>query len=228
MPRRPVGMLSMTSLVTTFWTAALCTSTSGVSPVTVIVSASVADLHVGVDRRDERAGHLDAFALEGAESGQRERDCVGAWQQVDDLVLAGSVGDGRARLFNQRRAGRFHGHAGKHRARGVFDDTCHGRLRVYRCRGYYEQRQRDRREPHKSTHACLPSCHRIVTGKLHRVCSPALTTSQGKSRSRPAGRPTRSNQLDRARQSLRLIAFRSPYLPAPSHPVAPPLFHFEL
>ena len=41
MPRRPVGMLSMTSLVTTFCTEALCTSTSGVSPVTVIVSASV-------------------------------------------------------------------------------------------------------------------------------------------------------------------------------------------
>ncbi len=40
MPRRPVGIASTTSFVTTFWTAALCTSTSGVSPVTVMVSAT--------------------------------------------------------------------------------------------------------------------------------------------------------------------------------------------
>ena len=40
MPRRPVGMASTTSFVTTFWTLALRTSTSGVSPVTVMVSAS--------------------------------------------------------------------------------------------------------------------------------------------------------------------------------------------
>ena len=33
-------MLSITSFVTTFCTEALCTSTSGVSPVTVIVSAT--------------------------------------------------------------------------------------------------------------------------------------------------------------------------------------------
>ena len=41
MPRRPVGIASTTSLETTFWTVALCTSTSGVSPVTVMVSARV-------------------------------------------------------------------------------------------------------------------------------------------------------------------------------------------
>ena len=39
MPRRPVGTASTISLVTTFWTPALRTSTSDVWPVTVIVSA---------------------------------------------------------------------------------------------------------------------------------------------------------------------------------------------
>ena len=34
---------------------ALCTSTIGVSPATVIVSDEIADFHVGVDRRDEIA-----------------------------------------------------------------------------------------------------------------------------------------------------------------------------
>jgi hypothetical protein len=41
MPSRPVGMASTTSLVTTFCTLALRTSTRGVSPETVIVSANV-------------------------------------------------------------------------------------------------------------------------------------------------------------------------------------------
>ena len=40
MPRRPVGTASTTSFVTTFCTLALRTSTSGVWPVTVMVSAS--------------------------------------------------------------------------------------------------------------------------------------------------------------------------------------------
>ena len=34
------------------------------------------DPHVGVHRRDERAGQLDAFALDGVEARQRERDVV--------------------------------------------------------------------------------------------------------------------------------------------------------
>ena len=82
---------------------ALCTSTIGVSPVTVMVSSSVADLHVGVDRGDEVARQLDAFALDGVEAGQRERHRVGAGPQVDDAVLAAAVGDGGAHLLDQRR-----------------------------------------------------------------------------------------------------------------------------
>ena len=39
----------------------LCTSTIGVSPVTVIVSSTRADAHLGVDLRGERPGQLDAL-----------------------------------------------------------------------------------------------------------------------------------------------------------------------
>ena len=42
----------------------LCTSTIGVSPLTVIVSVTLTDLQVGVDGRDERASQFDALALD--------------------------------------------------------------------------------------------------------------------------------------------------------------------
>ena len=98
-----VGSACTSSLSSVRTRLALCTSTIGVSPVTVIVSASVADLQVGVDRGDEFGRQLDAFALDGAEPGQRERDRVGAGPQVDDPVLPGAVGDGGSDLFDQRR-----------------------------------------------------------------------------------------------------------------------------
>src|SRR5262249_18505519 len=52
-----------------------------------------ADLHFGIDRRDERSGQLDAFPLDRAEAGQREGDAVRPGQQVDDAVLTSAVGD---------------------------------------------------------------------------------------------------------------------------------------
>ena len=94
----------------------LCTSTIGVSPVTVIVSSSVPTRRSALTVRRERAGQLDAFALDGAEAGQRERHGVGARPQIDDAVLAGAVGDGGADFLDQHRAGRFDGDAGQHGA----------------------------------------------------------------------------------------------------------------
>ena len=67
-----------------------------------------ADFQVAVDRRDERARQLDAFALDGAEARQRERHRVGARPQVDDAVLAGVVADDGADLLDQDRARGFH------------------------------------------------------------------------------------------------------------------------
>ena len=51
-----------------------------------------ADPHVGVDRRDERAGHLHAFAPDGGKARQGERQGVDAGDQVDETILARSVG----------------------------------------------------------------------------------------------------------------------------------------
>ena len=59
-----------------------------------------ADPQIRVDRGGERAGQLDALALDGAEAGQREGDGVGAGPQIDDAVLAGAVGDGATRTFS--------------------------------------------------------------------------------------------------------------------------------
>ena len=64
-------------------------STIGLSPVTVIVSSTAADPHARAStvRREVRR-HLDAFAPDGVEPGQRERHGVGARRQVDDPVQA--------------------------------------------------------------------------------------------------------------------------------------------
>jgi hypothetical protein len=51
----------------------LWTSTTGVSPLTVIGLCDRADPQVGIDRRDERSGELDAFALDRGEARERER-----------------------------------------------------------------------------------------------------------------------------------------------------------
>ena len=81
------------------------------------------DLHLGVDRGREAGRQLDPLALEGGEAGEPERNGVGARAQVDDPVHPVAVGDGRADLFNQRRAGGFDGHTGQHAARCVANGT---------------------------------------------------------------------------------------------------------
>ena len=58
----------------------------------------LADLHVGVDRDDGGAADLHRVTLEGVEPLQREGDGVGAGHELDDLVLARAVRDGRPRL----------------------------------------------------------------------------------------------------------------------------------
>ena len=82
-----------------------------------------ADPHLGVDRRGERSGQLDAFATEGAEAGQREVDGVGAGPEILDAVLAGAVADGSADFLDEGRTARFNGDAGENRARRVSDGT---------------------------------------------------------------------------------------------------------
>ena len=89
-----------------------------------------ADLQLGVDRRGERAGQLDAFAPNGLKPGQRERRpcrCPAADRRCgtgrDSSVTA-------VRTFSISRAGRFDGHAGQHGARRILDDAGNRRLGV--------------------------------------------------------------------------------------------------
>ena len=105
-----------------------------------------ADLELGVQRRDEIGRQDEPFALHGSESGERERDGVGARPQVDDAVLAGAVGDRRPGFLDQRRAGRFDGDAGKHRAGDILHVARKRRLGVRRS----GQQQNDSRKNPRS------------------------------------------------------------------------------
>ena len=75
-----------------------------------------ADFHVGIHRRREPSGQLDAFPLQDAETAQREGDDIGARPQIDDVVPALVVGHDTADLFDQGRTGGFHRDARQHRA----------------------------------------------------------------------------------------------------------------
>ena len=87
-----------------------------------------ADTQIRVDGRGERAVQLNAVAPDRAEARQRERHRVGAGPQVDDLVLAGAVGDDRSRLLDQRGTGCFNGHARQHGAGRIADAARNGSL----------------------------------------------------------------------------------------------------
>ena len=71
-----------------------------------------ADAQLTVDRDCAGAADRDALAFDRLEPRERERDRVGARPQIDDLILAGSVGDGRTSPFDERRAGGLDGHPG--------------------------------------------------------------------------------------------------------------------
>ena len=84
--------------------------------------------------------------------GQREGHGIGAGPQIDDVVAALAVGDDGPDLFDQRRAGGFHRHAGQHRARRVSHDARDA------ARGGGLCRRARRRKPHAQDHG--PRFHR--------------------------------------------------------------------
>jgi hypothetical protein len=69
---------------------------------------------LGVDRGDERARELDAFAPDSGEPRQREGDHVIAGPEVFNPVLTAAVGHDQPDLFNQRGARRFDRHPWQH------------------------------------------------------------------------------------------------------------------
>ena len=79
-----------------------------------------------------------------AKPGERERHGVDAGPQLGQPVLAAIVGDGRADLLDERRAGGLDGDAGQHGARGVADDAGDGgRAGALRQHGRGDQAQND-------------------------------------------------------------------------------------
>ena len=115
-----------------------------------------ADSQIGVDRGDEVAAQLDAFALHRVETGQRERHGVGAGTKIDDAILTGVVADDRAVLLDQDGTGRFNRDARQHRAGRILDDAGDGGLRE-RSRGKQQDHQEGRhRSPREDTHRVPP------------------------------------------------------------------------
>ena len=108
-------------------------------------------LQVRVDRDDSGATHFDARAPHRAESGERERDRVGAWRQLGQLVLAGRIGDGRARLLDQRGAGCLDGGTREHTAGCVLDNARQRRLSESRG-GQHRQRRQGQDDPSQRSH----------------------------------------------------------------------------
>ena len=92
------------------------------------------DAHLDVDARGQRSRQLNRFALHGIETGERERDRVGAWIQRDDPVASGIVAHHGAALLDEHRARRLDGDTRQHGAGGVAHhagDRClDGALRV--------------------------------------------------------------------------------------------------
>ena len=121
------------------------------------------DLQLRVHRGNEGAAELDAFAFERAEPGERKGHRVGARHQTHDLVLAGAVGDGDARLLDQGRTRRLHRHAGDDLPGRVLHGASNRRtsLGVQRPRNdrcAHECEQRESFEcPHMSLSSCLAS-----------------------------------------------------------------------
>ena len=137
------------------------------------------DLQVGVDVcRESRCQH-DAFALQGVEAAQRERDDVGAGQQVDDVVPALSVADDTADLFNQGRTGGFNRHARQHRTGRVFHHARDATGLLGSCGRRKHQHPRKGHEAQArelpSHHDRSPSCHLVGEIERPEKLSPART-----------------------------------------------------
>ena len=79
---RPVGIVSSTSRVMTVRVVMFCTSTTGDSAETVIVSATAPTFRSALIVAVKSDVSSMLVALDGVEAGQRERDGVGAWAQL--------------------------------------------------------------------------------------------------------------------------------------------------
>ena len=136
---RAAGIAEITSFEIVVCRLTLCVSTIGVSPVTVIVSASVPTfMSALIDAVNEPVSSTPSRLTRG-EPGQRERHVSRCPARRSTMrYWPAAVGDGRPNFLDQRRARRFDGHARQHGAGRVLDDAGDGRLGVRRCREYHQ------------------------------------------------------------------------------------------
>ena len=157
------GMAATTSALSTVSRCALWTSTTGVSPVTVIVSSSAPTrMSIGIVSV-VGAAELDALPPDDVEAGQPERQRVRAGIQTGNAVLPRAVGDGRAHLFDEGRAGGFDGHARQHGRRLVPDGAGKSALRKRKGRQQDSRRQNQdglRRSAHCGPPSAPSAFHR--------------------------------------------------------------------
>ena len=149
-------------------------STIGDSPVTVTVSSSAADAKLGVDRRGDGGGQLDALRPDDAEAGEGEGQRVGARGQRHDAVLAGAVGDGRPDLFDKHRTRCFDSDTGEHGARCVAHHA--GDRAVLRpCHRRHQQRDENGQGSDPTSHAQPPSIYPLITRSRRGYTRPHAT-----------------------------------------------------
>ena len=152
---RVAGIAAIVSEESTVSRRTLCTSTTGVSPVTVMVSSRPPTRSsTGIVSVAEPPSTMP-FALHGAETRQRERQGVGTGGEVDQPVLARAVGHDGSDFFSESGTRRFNGDAGQNAARRVSD---HAGQRALRERQRWHQGQARRsRAPSEQMNAstCL-------------------------------------------------------------------------
>ena len=107
---RPEGIASSTSWSITFWTLGFCTSTSGASPVTVIVSSSAATRRSALIVAVKNPVSSIPSRLIVLKPGSVNVTLYVAGPQFHDPVLPSVVGHHRPHLLNEGRTGRLYGH----------------------------------------------------------------------------------------------------------------------
>src|SRR5206468_2043333 len=103
------------------------------------------------------AGQLDALALERRESRQRGCQNVDAGAQIDDAVLARSIGDRGPRLLDEDGARGLDRHAWQDSARRVANGAGQRSLRQDRRR---QQQERENRQKLRNSHSQLQTPYR--------------------------------------------------------------------
>ena len=162
---------------------AVCTSTTGASPETVMVSAIEPSFISALTVAVNDVGSSTPFRSNVENPGNMNVTLYVPGTQVNDPVHALAVGDGGADLLDQRRTPDVYLHARKDGAGSVFHDPGDAALRP--CGGW-QQEKRQRRRHHEPCDSCAN--HRNLLSVYQR---------SGKGGICHAGRPRRTESIRR-------------------------------